>query len=414
MLEIYDGNKVNDKDKGIDEEYTNTTKKLDKCLEIVASVGMATAISSLVTMFLGPDEGQESLFAMTGATVLLSPPIYFGMKKLKEKIEERTSRDMHQAGQLVLMYQEVGDHDRRIESMTSLFLDEIFTKFEEENISLPQDQLININQFLYLVNANYYEKIEANLSDMSRDKLINKMLDAISIYLIDSEREAFDEKDALRVLFYCPFISEELKSEIAKEFKKSKVTVSGTTVYEIVRNDILGSIEEFKQRKDEEDKGRYKGFDIEDSSDYHELILSYVEDPRYTEKGYRDPRDIDWDVGFLKKVVNVIVRDYREELLEANDYYSNYNLTSSLVSNALMYALVNNKDMVDPDVILSTFKTWDYIPFQTKLSVIDTLFIEEDIDFSSHPFSVSKSKKKGEKQVTKIIQFKPKGTIESE
>ena len=406
MLEIYKDEK-DDLGKKI-EISKKKEKKLDSCLEVVYSMGLAMSASSLLTMNMD----NNNLLAMTGATILLTPPIYFGLKKIKETIEERVNRDMHQAGQLVLMFKEVHNRDRKIESMTSLFLDEIFNKFEAENIIFPEEQIMNINQFLYLINANYYERIEEKNKDITRDELIDKIVTAVSIYLIDSEKETFDETDAIRVLFYCPFIEESLKNEIAKEFKKSKVMVAGKPIYEIVRNDIIASIDEYKKKHEAEENGLYKGFDINESSDYQELIMSYALDPYYLEKGYRDPRDIDWDLGFFKKVVQLIVRDHREELLKTNSYYSNYNLASSLVSNTLMYALVNNKDIVDQDVVINSFKTWEYIPFQTKLSVLDTLFTEEDIDFSKHPFKISQKKK--EKPIQKIIEFKPRKQIESE
>lgn len=406
MLEIYKEEK-DDLGKKI-EISKKKEKKLDSCLEVVYSMGLAMSASSLLTMNMD----NNNLLAMTGATILLTPPIYFGLKKIKETIEERVNRDMHQAGQLVLMFKEVPNRDRKIESMTSLFLDEIFNKFEAENIIFPEDQIMNINQFLYLINANYYERIEEKNKDITRDELIDKIVTAVSIYLIDSEKETFDETDAIRVLFYCPFIEESLKNEIAKEFKKSKVMVAGKPIYEIVRNDIIASIDEYKRKHEAEENGMYRGFDINESSDYQELIMSYALDPYYLEKGYRDPRDVDWDLGFFKKVVQLIVRDHREELLKTNSYYSNYNLASSLVSNTLMYALVNNKDIVDQDVVINSFKTWEYIPFQTKLSVLDTLFTEEDIDFSKHPFKISQKKK--EKPIQKIIEFKPRKQIESE
>lgn len=406
MLEIYKDEK-DDLGKKIETSKKNE-KKLDSCLEVVYSIGLAMSASSLLTMNMD----NNNLLAMTGATILLTPPIYFGLKKIKETIEERVNRDMHQTGQLVLMFKEVHNRDRKIESMTSLFLDEIFNKFEAENIIFPEEQIMNINQFLYLINANYYERIEEKNKDITRDELIDKIVTAVSIYLIDSEKETFDETDAIRVLFYCPFIEESLKNEIAKEFKKSKVMVAGKPIYEIVRNDIIASIDEYKKKHEAEENGLYKGFDINESSDYQELIMSYALDPYYLEKGYRDPRDVDWDLGFFKKVVQLIVRDHREELLKTNSYYSNYNLASSLVSNTLMYALVNNKDIVDQDVVINSFKTWEYIPFQTKLSVLDTLFTEEDIDFSKHPFKISQKKK--EKPIQKIIEFKPRKQIESE
>ena len=120
MLEIYKDEK-DDLGKKIETSKKNE-KKLDSCLEVVYSMGLAMSASSLLTMNMD----NNNLLAMTGATILLTPPIYFGLKKIKETIEERVNRDMHQTGQLVLMFKEVHNRDRKIESMTSLFLDEIF------------------------------------------------------------------------------------------------------------------------------------------------------------------------------------------------------------------------------------------------------------------------------------------------
>lgn len=76
-----------------------------------------------------------------------------------------------------------------------------------------------------------------------------------------------------------------------------------------------------------------------------------------------------------------------------------------------MYALVNNRQQVGQTELINTFKNWDYIPFDMKLSVLNTLFTEEDIDFSTHPFGVSK---KREKPATKIIQFRQIKPVDSE
>ena len=72
MLEIYNKDKKTLEE--IDEQYQKETKKLDACLEVVSSIGIAIATSSLLTMSMD----SNNLLAMTGATILLSPPIYFG------------------------------------------------------------------------------------------------------------------------------------------------------------------------------------------------------------------------------------------------------------------------------------------------------------------------------------------------
>ena len=391
-------------------EQKETAKKIatfgERTIEIISSVGMASALTTLLSAFLGPECLIGTAITIAGGTLLLSPSMYFGMKKLKNKLEERTERDMHQAAQLSIMFQEEYEKDRRIGSMTALFINEILDVFEIENPNFPQDQIMNINQFIYLINSNYYEKIQKYFPKMSRDVLARKIVEQISIYLNNTKTKKFDENTAIGALTYCIFIPEAIKKEIILEFKRSKVTVLGTTTYEIIRNDISASINKYMEQKQKESNDLYNGFDIDSETDYYELILSYVQDSYYIEKGYGNPRNIDWNVSFLKKVIKIIVRDHREELLEKDNHYSNFHLTASLVENSLTYALVNNKEQVGQSEIINTFKNWDYLPFNIKLSVLDTLFAEENIDFANHPFGISKKKK--EKPYQKIIEFKPK------
>lgn len=163
------------------------------------------------------------------------------------------------------------------------------------------------------------------------------------------------------------------------------------------------------EKKKEENKGLYNGFDIDDGNDYYQLILDYISDPYYIEKGFGDPRNIDWDIGFLKKIIKILVRDHKEELMERVDDYTNFHLAASFIDNALMYSLLNKRDLVGQTEMINTFKNWQYIPFDIKLATLDTLFTEEDIDYSKHPFGVSKKQAKQEKTPPqKIIQFKPK------
>lgn len=402
-------NMLKDKSEESLDQKDNIIKKSipsEKTMEIIGSVGTASALTTLLTAFLGPECLMGTAITITGGTILLSPSMYFGMQKLKNKLEERTTRDMQQATHLSIMLQEEHEKERIIGSLTALFLNEILDVFEIENPNFPQDQIMNINQFIYLINSNYYEKIQKYFPKMSRDILVRKIVEQISIYLNDTKTEKFDENTAVGALAYCIFIPATIKKEIILEFKRSKLTVLGTTTYEIIRNDISTSINEYIAQKQKEKNAPYNVFDIDSETDYYELILSYIQDPYYIEKGYGDPYNIDWNVSFLKKVIKIIVRDHRKELLEKDPHYSNFRLTASLVENSLMYALINNKEQVGPTEIINTFKNWDYLPFNVELSVLDTLFTEENIDFANHPFGISKKSK--EKSYQKIIEFKPK------
>ena len=233
MIEIYKENKK----KG-EEKYQKINQVLDKCLEIVSGVGLATATSSLLTM--GMDN--NSLMAMTAGTVILSPVMYFGVKKVIKILDDK-------------IYQS---------------------------------------------------------------------------------------------------------------------TLAAT-------ND----------------------FDIEDSNEYFRLIKRYNDDPWYIENGYDDPKGIAWDVDFLKSITKVIVRDHRDCLLQSNEDYTNYNLVSSLVNETIMCALENSEDIIGPEIIISSIKTWDYIPQEVKKQVVDTVIIEEGLEQSLNPYQECRGGQK-------IIQFRPK------
>lgn len=227
-----------------EERYQKTNQILDKCLEIASGVGLATATSSLLTM--GMDN--NSLMAMTAGTVVLSPIMYFGLKKLRSILED---------------------------------------KIHEMTLSTIHD------------------------------------------------------------------------------------------------------------------------FNLDNSIEYLQLIKRYNADPWYIENGYRNPSEITWDINFLKCVTQVIVRDHEEELMKTNEDHTNYTMVSSLVNESLMYALENDEDIIGPDVIIASFRTWDYLSQDMKETVVDTVINENNLDESLNPYR----KKRGP---TKIIEFKPKGTQKSE
>ena len=84
-------------------------KRADKATEIIASIGMATSISSLLTLIPFPTDNELSI--ITGGTILFSPCIYFGMNYLKDKMKERNIRDQHHTAQTYLMMTEANSVD---------------------------------------------------------------------------------------------------------------------------------------------------------------------------------------------------------------------------------------------------------------------------------------------------------------
>ena len=88
---------------------------------------------------------------------------------------------------------------------------------------------------------------------------------------------------------------------------------------------------------------------------------------------------------FLNRVLMLIATNYRQQLIEYHEDYSNLALATSFILNATTYALVNKKEEVGQREILSTFKNWRYIPFSMQDKILTKLFEEDGIDYSLHP-----------------------------
>lgn len=98
----------------IEKDELKTFKRRADILEVMSSVGMAMAPTSIIASFIGNGNLGEYLAITTGGTILLAPAIYYGMKHLTKKLDERVNRDMHQAGQLAIMLQEIDEKNRPI------------------------------------------------------------------------------------------------------------------------------------------------------------------------------------------------------------------------------------------------------------------------------------------------------------
>ena len=391
------------------DEYEKIDKVGQTALEVTSSIGMTFAVFSALTVMTGFNEYAHFLPVLTGASLITSPFTYLGMKHLQKKFDERMKRDENMAAQLFTMMDEAFCGDRKITSTSSFFVQEILDVFEEKNKDFPQDEIMHINQFLYLINANYYDEIHKQFPSIDREDLIRKIVEQISNYLNISNRLAFDEEDAKKVLDYCIFINRDLKEQIFKEFKKSKVKLLETYDYQIIRKDtetMADYIAKFNQEKDA------TWFDADDIKHYEAIIANYEKQEYWQEEGYPSPENLKWDLEFLRTIIKTIIRDHRQELRKTNSEYTNLNLAGNYIFNAMAYAVLNNKKEVGQTELLNTFKNWNYLPFEMKLDTINTIFDENEISYDEHPLGIKKSKDK--KPTQKIITFPKNIKQESE
>ena len=379
-------------------DFDKLDKKMDKATEIIASIGMASSISAFSTL-ISSLTTTEQLSIITGGTILLSPCIYFGMNALKKKSQDRNLRDMHHTAQLFLMMKEAHSADHNVTKTSTIFLHELHQEQKKINVEIDDNEQMNINQFLYLINANYYDEIAKKFPDLNREEVIRRLITLILLHLEHNNKKTFDEKDAKEVLDKCLFIKQELKEEIYKEFKKSKVKFGKQKFYEIIRKDTTASIASYQKLRETDEKNQAPDFDIEDLNQVYSLIGCYVNNEDMQELGNTC---LDWDYDFLRKILVLISTKYRQELVkEYGQEYNNLNLARTFIYNALSYAVVNNREMVGYKEMINCFKGWNYIPFNLQLDILDDLFEQEGIPYEEHPYDIKKKRN----NKAKIIQL---------
>lgn len=375
-------------------------KKTETAADIVSSIGMSVSLSSFFTL-LPSLTTNERLAIITGSTVLLSPCVYFGMNALRNKARDRRNRDMHHNSQLVLMLEEAHSADHNVTKTSTIFLHELQQEQDNLGYHLTQDnnEQMHISQFLYLVNANYYDEIKKSFPTLNREEVVRRLISLILLYLKDNNKQSFDENDAKEVLKRCLFIKAPLKEEIYQEFKKSKVKSGKNKFYEIIRKDTDSSLESYKKLRAEDEKNQAPNFDIEDLNQVYSLIGCYVNNEDMQELGNTL---LDWDYDFLRKILVLISTKYRQELVkEYGQEYNNLNLAGTFIYNALSYAVVNNREMVGYKEMINCFKGWNYIPFNLQLDILDDLFEQEGIPYEEHPYDIKKKRN----NKAKIIQL---------
>ena len=116
---------------------------------------MTIGVANLVSLVTGIINTPYNFLFLTGAILVGSPATYFGLKKIKNKFDERIERDMHYAGQMALMFEDVLKPDYKITKTTSLFLNQILDRLDKEHIKLEKSSYMNINQLIYSASVTY-------------------------------------------------------------------------------------------------------------------------------------------------------------------------------------------------------------------------------------------------------------------
>lgn len=371
----------------------------DKIVTILSSFGFSFGI---LTIFGIPFVSNPFfMLGVLGASCLLTPVVYSIAKKSNErwyKKEENRRRYVQQTFANIVddKYQE----NKKIGKTTTNFDFKLEAMQNEFNISLEHNDFDQINDFLYLINANYYDKITKIIPQYCREEIIDKVVNQIGLYLEEKNKSSFTRDDVLNILNSCYFIKDDLKKEIYQEFISSEVSFAGGWIGHGIKNrnvDILDEDAFFEQKKYE--ASVEIGFDIESVDDYKKIIQGIIAADDYLKK-FGDVSELDWDLEALKDFLCILLKDHRSDLITYDSNMSIFDIACSYIYNAMCYAVVNEKNGVGLEEMLHTLKSWEKIPFQLRCDVATDVVEQMDLDYSMHPFYQNPVKSKA-----KIISF---------
>ena len=315
-----------------------------------------------------------AVVVVLAGTALAAPILDRQFTKLKDKEDKNKIREQHYIQQVKISLAEMDKKGTRVNRMTPFFNDMIMAKCREKKINIDEDTLQNINQFLYMVNSNYYERIldsfKVNNERLrTREDVLREMCDAILRHMEVIEDYAFDDTDVPEVLDTCLFIKDDVKEDMIEEFENSKVPgVLGTYRYIIERKDVKSeSIESDYTKNYDEVNKEDVSFDIYEKESYIAAVSKITEMPHYQKLG--NVNALSWDIDALMDVVTNLIHKYNSELERNIPDYSIARFAVKLMLVTTSYALVNKKGTVSYKVITEAFKKLPNIPSELFLDM---------------------------------------------
>ena len=335
----------------------------------------------VVGTMIGGLEAVPALIISGLGTGAISPVAYLGLNHIDNKSKRERINSSSYFLHSAQMFRENKEEYRSIHENTIYFYDYIERKLNSglmpTTLNIDEHSLENINQFICLINTNYYHKINKG-NNIRREQLIDQVLGELVRYLTERRQNEFSHKDVKNILKNCSYIDDKLKKEILKEYKNSRFNFNGDIVYavnkDLKRYDGIGK--SFLGEKKKE-------FDIDNSSDYS-LIIEYI---TFSDEYKKDKRlvNLDWDIDLIKNMIQMIDCDFGNELRRVRGTYSTLDLVTSFVSNTLNYVVKKEKEKVGKEEIIESFREWGYIPLNMRKSLeLDLLYEFDRLDKSKN------------------------------
>lgn len=333
--------------------------------------------------------------------------VYKKLKALAVLLNDRKERHAHDTARKMIAKIEETETERIIGPMTASFRKEIKEFLGEKNIVLMESQVENIDSFLYLINANYFEEIQERNSNARREFLIEQLLYSISFYLNSENKNTFDDVDAKIILKTCIFIPNDLKDRIIEEFRNSKSKSRNHPAYVIIRHDIPGNkIDYLEAKQGVDSEVKPVQFDMDNMQDCIILIKATEECKEFKRLEIGSAEDLSWDVGFIQTMMKLISTNYHDELVAIDEKCSKFNLMKSYIFKTMVYAVSNKITDITWDVAITSLASWDYLATDLRKTIIDEMFASGDLDDSKYPYETKTPVSKY--QIRKIVEFKPR------
>ncbi|MBQ8535305.1 MAG: hypothetical protein IJ463_06440 [Bacilli bacterium] len=357
----------------------------DTLMQKIVSVSLPLSI--LLTFSVMLPTTVAVVVTLVGTSVA-APLLDRKFTEIKDREDKNKIREQHYIQQLKISLAEMDKKGTRVNRMTPFFNDMIMAKCNEKKIIIDEDTLQNINQFLYMVNANYYERIldsfKVNNERLrTREDVLREMCDAILRHMEINEDYSFDDTDVQEILNICLFIKDDVKVDMIEEFENSKVPgVLGTYRYIIERKDVKReSIEKDYTKNYDEVNKEDVSFDIYEKDSYIAAITKITEMPHYQKLG--NINAVSWDIDALMDIVTKLIQKYNSELERNIPDYSIAKFTVKLMLVSASYALVNKKGTISYKVITEAFKKLPNIPnelFMDMSKYLDKLCADKALE----------------------------------
>lgn len=334
--------------------------------------------------------------------ILPAPAIYLGTTKLKEKMDNEVLRDIQMMNQFPRLFIESFEKDHKITKSSVCFYNEIENNQTLKKLT-PQTKT-NINQFLYMINANYYDEIHMEHDSLTREDVILRIISQIEAFFIENPSNSlFATKEAKQIISNCFFINDTLKKEIKKEFKESERKLFGEKMYHILDRNIDTNVsfeEEISKMHQELNSKEHllRTFDV-NNIEWYEFLLKCFDQVEPSVKEYGEFTSVEWDFYALRDIMSFMLTNFNKELESVKGELYNSRVVIDFMYNAFVYTVLNKKEKVGIEEMINTFKNWNFFEnlFDLKLRVLDGIFEEFKIDYALHPYR--QKRQKGNKTV---------------